>query len=83
VDAHYTEDVHDPAAIHANGEEVSDLTYKAMAIAASDPATHVRRIKAMQQLGATAIVLMNVSGADPHGALRVYRDDVLPKLRAS
>jgi coenzyme F420-dependent glucose-6-phosphate dehydrogenase len=35
----------------------------------------------MHQLGATAIVLMNVSGADPHGTLRVYGEQVLPQLR--
>jgi coenzyme F420-dependent glucose-6-phosphate dehydrogenase len=35
----------------------------------------------MQQLGATAIVLMNVSGADPHGTLRVYGETILPTLR--
>jgi coenzyme F420-dependent glucose-6-phosphate dehydrogenase len=42
---------------------------------------HVRKIKAMQQLGASAIVLMNISGADPHGTLRLYGERVLPALR--
>jgi coenzyme F420-dependent glucose-6-phosphate dehydrogenase len=36
----------------------------------------------MQQLGATAIVIMNISGSDPLGMLRVYGESVLPKLRA-
>jgi coenzyme F420-dependent glucose-6-phosphate dehydrogenase len=53
-----------------------------MGIVSSDLAAHVRKIKAMQQLGATAIVLMNTSGADPLGALRVYGEKVLPELRA-
>jgi coenzyme F420-dependent glucose-6-phosphate dehydrogenase len=35
----------------------------------------------MQQLGATAVVLMNISGADPLGTLRMYGRDVLPRLR--
>ena len=53
-----------------------------MAILSADPADHVRKIKAMRQLGATAIVLMNTSAADPLGALRVYGEHVLPELRA-
>lgn len=82
VDRHYTADIHDPAEIIANGrEEVSDTMFKAMGIVSSDPDTHVKRIKAIQQLGATAIVVMNVSGADPDGALRTYGKQVLPRLR--
>ena len=41
----------------------------------------MRKIKALQQLGATTIVLMNVSGADPHGTIRTYGEHVLPGLR--
>jgi coenzyme F420-dependent glucose-6-phosphate dehydrogenase len=81
VDEHYTEAIHDPAAIQAGGREVSDRTFKTMTIIGSDPGAHARKIKAMTQLGATAVVLMNVSGADPEGALRVYGDEVLPALR--
>jgi coenzyme F420-dependent glucose-6-phosphate dehydrogenase len=81
VDAHYTDDVHEPAAVQENGAEVSDRMFKAMGILSADPDVHVRKIKAMQQLGATAIVLMNVSGADPHGTLRVYGEKILPTLR--
>jgi coenzyme F420-dependent glucose-6-phosphate dehydrogenase len=53
-----------------------------MVIVSSDPQTHVKRIKAIQALGATIVVLMNVSGADPHRALQVYGERVLPELRA-
>ena len=81
VDEHYTDPVHEPAEIQANGREVSDREFKAGAIISSDPAAHVRKIKAIKQLGATAIILMNVSAADPRGALRVYGDVVLPALR--
>ena len=81
VDEHYTAAVHDPAEIQAHGRDVSDAKFKAMAIVSSDPAAHTRRIKPIQEMGATAIVLMNVSGADPRGALRVYGAEVLPELR--
>ncbi len=78
---HYTDPIHEPAEIQAGGREVSDKEFKGSAIIGSDPAAHVRKIKAIKQLGATAIVLMNVSGADPHAALRVYGEEVLPELR--
>lgn len=81
VDEHYTEPIHEPSQIQANGSEVSDAEFKAGAIISSDPAAHVRKIKAIEKLGATAIFLMNCSGADPHGALRVYGEQVLPELR--
>jgi hypothetical protein len=35
------------------------------------------------QLGATAIVIMNISGADPLGLIRTYGEHVLPELRKS
>ncbi|MEA2255161.1 MAG: hypothetical protein QOG35_1206 [Solirubrobacteraceae bacterium] len=81
VDEHYTEDVHDPAAIQGNGQEVSDATFKAMAIVSADPKAHVRKIKTIEQLGATAIVILDVSGSDPEGMLRTYGEWVLPELR--
>jgi coenzyme F420-dependent glucose-6-phosphate dehydrogenase len=81
VDQHYTDPVYDPAEVGANGKEVSDTKFKAMGLIASDPDQHVRKIKAMQQLGATAIVIMNISGKDPLGMLRIYGEHVLPQLR--
>ncbi|HZR95787.1 MAG TPA: TIGR03557 family F420-dependent LLM class oxidoreductase [Gaiellaceae bacterium] len=82
VDAHYTDDVHDPEQIHRNGEEqVSDEAFTKQVICSSDPDHHVTRIKALEKLGATVVALMNVSGADPHAALRVYGERVLPQLR--
>jgi coenzyme F420-dependent glucose-6-phosphate dehydrogenase len=84
VDQHYTDPVYDPAQIGTNGsEQVSDMKFKAMGLIASDPDQHVRKIKAMQQLGATAIVIMNVSGKDPVGMVRTYGEHVLPQLRES
>jgi coenzyme F420-dependent glucose-6-phosphate dehydrogenase len=81
VDENYTGPVADPAEVEANGDEVSDIKFKAMGLISADPDTHVRKIKAMQQLGATAVVIMNISGADPVGMLRTYGEHVLPKLR--
>jgi coenzyme F420-dependent glucose-6-phosphate dehydrogenase len=57
------------------------MTFKMMGLISSDPDEHVKKIKAMQQLGATAIVIMNISGGDPVGMLKVYGDHVLPTLR--
>jgi coenzyme F420-dependent glucose-6-phosphate dehydrogenase len=83
VDEHYTDPLPDPADIYRRGEnEVKDATFSKQIIASADPDTHVKRIKTIQKLGATTVVLMNVSGNDPHAALRVYGERVLPALRA-
>src|SRR4051794_31535190 len=83
VDRHYTDDIHDPGEIYRNGEkEVPDEMFTKQVICSSDPSTHAKRIKAIEKLGADVMVLMNVSSADPHAALRVYGEKVLPELRA-
>jgi coenzyme F420-dependent glucose-6-phosphate dehydrogenase len=81
ADQNYTDGVSDPAEVAKNGSEVSDMTFKTMGLISSDPDTHVKKIKAMRALGATAIVIMNISGSDPLGMIRTYGRDVLPKLR--
>ena len=82
VDRHYTDKVADPAEIYRNGErEVPDELFTKQIICSSDPQTHVKRIKALEKLGADVVVLMNVSGTDPHAALRVYGEQVIPKLK--
>ena len=78
----YREDVHDPAEVGGLGEEVSDRKFKMMGIVSADPGDHIRKIKAIRAMGATAIIIMNVSGADPHGTLRLYGREILPALRA-
>jgi coenzyme F420-dependent glucose-6-phosphate dehydrogenase len=83
VDENYTDPISEPAAVGAKGSEVSDTKFKAMGLIGSDPGQHVRKIKAMQQLGATAIVIMNIAGADPLGLIRTYGEHVLPELRQS
>ncbi len=82
VDEMYTDDLHDPAEIHRRGEaEISDEAFVANAIVSSDPDTHVERIRELEELGATIVGLMNVSGRAPLDALRVYGTEVLPQLR--
>jgi coenzyme F420-dependent glucose-6-phosphate dehydrogenase len=81
VDENYTHPVYDPATVGELGAQVSDTTFKTMGLISSDPDAHVRKIKAMQQLGATAVVIMNISGSDPLGTIRTYGEHVLPKLR--
>jgi coenzyme F420-dependent glucose-6-phosphate dehydrogenase len=82
VDEHYTGDIPDPGQIYRNGEEqISDKEFTAQVICSADPDTHVKRIKQLEKLDPTIVVLMNVSGADPHAALRVYGERVLPQVR--
>jgi coenzyme F420-dependent glucose-6-phosphate dehydrogenase len=81
VDENYTDPVDDPAKIWEKGREVSDMTFKAMGLISSDPKQHVRKLKAMRELGATAVIVMNISGADPEGMISTYGQHVLPELR--
>jgi coenzyme F420-dependent glucose-6-phosphate dehydrogenase len=62
---------------------MSDEEFRENAIIGSDPELHVERIRELEQLGATVIVLQNNSGADPLGAIRTYGDHVLPALRGA
>ena len=40
-------------------------------------------MREVEKLGADIVVLMNVSGADPQGAIGVYGEQVLPSLRGA
>lgn len=51
--------------VDAKGEEVSDTKFKATRMISSDRGQRVRKIKALQQLGATAIVSMRHLGQRP------------------
>jgi len=82
VDEHYTDAIADPAKIGRNGEDVSDARFQAMAIVSADPEAHVKKIRMLEKLGATAVCVMNVSGADPVGTIRTYGEHVLPALRS-
>lgn len=80
-DEFYTEDWHHPKKMHEHGaSQVSDEELKESMIISADPDVHVERIREAEDLGATTMALMNVSGADPHGAIRVYGEKVLPAL---
>jgi coenzyme F420-dependent glucose-6-phosphate dehydrogenase len=82
VDAHYTDDVADPAVVGRNGaEEVSDATLKTMTIVSADPEDHAKKIKMIEKLGATGVIVMNTSGPDALGMIRAYGEHVLPALR--
>lgn len=70
--------VSDPAEVGARGSQVSDAQFKMMGLISSDP---VEKIKAIPQLGAAAVVVMNILGSDPLGMLRTYGQHVLPSRR--
>jgi coenzyme F420-dependent glucose-6-phosphate dehydrogenase len=82
VDSHYTDPVADPAEVGEHAEEVSDTTLKLMTIVSTDPDAHVRKLRLLEQMGATAICVMDVSGPDALGMLRTYGESVLPQLRS-
>jgi coenzyme F420-dependent glucose-6-phosphate dehydrogenase len=79
---YYVEDWHDPKRMYEHAEEtISDDEYKEKAIISADPAQHVEKLSQLKEMGATTIAVMNCSGADPEGAIRVYGEHVLPKLK--
>ena len=81
---HYRRDWHKPQEMYEHGErEMSDEEFAQNAIIGSDPAMHVERLRELEQLGATVVVLQNNSGADPIRAIEVYGEQVLPALRGS
>ncbi len=52
-------------------------------IISTDPGEHIERIRQVEEMGATTVVLMNNSGADPLAAIDFYGREVLPKLSRS
>ncbi len=82
-DEFYTGDWHEPARMHEHGSnQVSDDQLREALIISSRADHHVERIREAEKLGATTMALMNVSGADPHGAIEFYGEHVLPALSA-
>ncbi|TMK58916.1 MAG: TIGR03557 family F420-dependent LLM class oxidoreductase [Actinobacteria bacterium] len=80
----YRDEWHDPQAMYEEGEkQVSDEELKEDLIIAADPEVHAERIREVEEMGATVVALMNNSGADPLGAIDVYKGEVLPRLRGS
>ena len=83
-DEFYTDDWHDPKAMYEHGAaQVSDDDLREAFVIGSDADMHAERIREVEKLGATIVVLMNNSGADPHGAVRVYGERILPALRGT
>jgi coenzyme F420-dependent glucose-6-phosphate dehydrogenase len=81
---YFTDGWHDPKAMFEKAErEVSDDEFKESYIVSSDPEHHVERIREIERMGATVVCLQNGSGADPLGALTVYREKVLPALKGA
>jgi coenzyme F420-dependent glucose-6-phosphate dehydrogenase len=78
----YRDDWHIPREMYEEGKrQLSDEDLREKAIISADPAEHVRRIEEILAMGPTVVVLQNNSGADPHAAIDVYGEQVLPRLR--
>jgi coenzyme F420-dependent glucose-6-phosphate dehydrogenase len=79
----YTDDWHNPQEMYEYGaEQISDEDLKKALAISSDPEVHADRIREVERMGATTVALMNVSGADPHRAIEVYGERVLPALKS-
>src|SRR4051794_7036047 len=83
-DEFYTDDWHRPKDMYEEGErQVSDDDLREAFIISSDADVHAERIREVEKMGATTVVLMNNSGADPMGAVGFYAEQVLPALRGA
>jgi coenzyme F420-dependent glucose-6-phosphate dehydrogenase len=83
-DEFYTDDWHDPKAMAEHADQKhSDDEFRESFIISSDPEEHAERLREIEQMGADIVVVMNNSGADPVGAIRVYGERVLPALRGA
>jgi coenzyme F420-dependent glucose-6-phosphate dehydrogenase len=81
---YFSEDWHDPAEMHAQAAaEISDEQFCQSYIISSDPDEHAERVREIEKMGPTVVCLQNASGSDPHAALQVYGDKVLPRLRGT
>jgi len=79
---YYVADWHHPEKMYEHSEDaISDDDFRQKAIISADPHEHVERLKQLVEMGATTIAVMNCSGADPEGAIRLYGEQVLPALR--
>jgi coenzyme F420-dependent glucose-6-phosphate dehydrogenase len=82
-DEFYSEDWHEPAAMYEHGErQVDDEQLREALIISSDPKHHLERIREIEELGATQVALMNVSGDAAERAIELYGETILPALRS-
>jgi coenzyme F420-dependent glucose-6-phosphate dehydrogenase len=80
----YTDDWHDPQAMYEHAEQtIDDEQLRDSITISSDPEVHADAIREVERMGATIVVLANVSAADPLGAIDVYREHVLPAVRGT
>ena len=81
---HYRRDWHKPQEMYEHGErEVSDEEFAGSGLIGADPDHHVEKLRELEQLGPTVIVLQNNSAAAPVRAIEVYGEQVLPALRGA
>jgi coenzyme F420-dependent glucose-6-phosphate dehydrogenase len=79
---HYTADWHEPRKMYEHGEqEISDEEFAQNIIAVSDPHEIQERVRELEKLGATVIVLQNNSAGNVERAIEVLGREVLPALR--
>jgi coenzyme F420-dependent glucose-6-phosphate dehydrogenase len=81
---YYQQDWHEPRKMYEHGEEeMSDEEFAQNIIAASDPDQIAERLRELEQLGATVIVLQNNSASNVEKAIEVIGGQVLPALRGA
>jgi coenzyme F420-dependent glucose-6-phosphate dehydrogenase len=81
----FIDDWSDPRAMYERGEEqVSDEAFRQQFIVSADPDEHVERIRELERLadGDVVVKLSNQSGPNALEAIRVYGEQVLPRLRS-
>jgi coenzyme F420-dependent glucose-6-phosphate dehydrogenase len=83
-DEFYSDDWHEPRAMVEHAEsQIDDEQLRKQITVSSDHEVHIDAVREVEQMGATIVALANVSGADPLGAIEVYKEHVLPALRGA
>ena len=79
---HYTAEWHEPRKMYEHGEaEVGDEQFADSVIATSDPERIQERLREIERLEPTVVIVTNNSAAAPQRAIEVLGRDVLPALR--
>jgi coenzyme F420-dependent glucose-6-phosphate dehydrogenase len=83
-DEFYADDWHDPARMQEHAaQQISDDDLRQGFVVSTDAEEHVEKVRELEQMGASVVCLQNMSGADPMGTIRVYKESVLPALRGA
>jgi coenzyme F420-dependent glucose-6-phosphate dehydrogenase len=81
---HFTADWHEPQRMYEHGErELEDEEFAQNIVAASDPREIADRLRELEQLGGTVLVLQNNSAANVERSIGVLGEKVLPALRGA